>query len=288
MSRYFSPQTLEEAVLALSAGAAGGSSGGRPRVVAGGTDVFPGLGEAAADFAILDISATQGLRGITRSESGWRIGAATTWSELARAPLPRGFDALKAAARAVGSVQIQNCATVAGNICNASPAADGVPPLLTLDAQVELASLGGLRRMALADFLLGVRRTALAPDELLSAIHVPDMPEQSISAFAKLGTRRHLVISVAMLAVLVTPDASGRVKDARIAVGACAPVARRLPALEAALRGVSLAQMAAQVAPEHLAPLAPIDDLRASGHYRLTAVEELLRRTLSRLCGSLD
>src|SRR5260370_31103109 len=100
-------------------------------------------------------------------------GGATTWSEIAAASLPRCLDPLRAAAREIGAVQIQNRGTIAGNLCNASPAADGVPPLLILDASVELASNRGARRLPLSQFITGNRRTSLAPDEILTAIVMP-------------------------------------------------------------------------------------------------------------------
>ena len=108
-------------------------------VLAGGTDFYPMLLDGPPPENVLDVSAIADLKGVAQIGSTWRIGAGTTWSELIRAELPSAFDALKAAGREVGSVQIQNRATVAGNLCNASPAADGVPPLLALNACVELA-----------------------------------------------------------------------------------------------------------------------------------------------------
>jgi CO/xanthine dehydrogenase FAD-binding subunit len=145
-------------------------------VIAGGTDWFPAQGTKPFKGDLVDISRVPGLRGITRETSGWRIGGATTWTDLIRADLPPAFDGLKAAAREVGSIQIQNAGTVAGNLCNASPAADGVPPLLTLGALVELVSARGIRRMALSEFLIGPRKTALMPGEVLAALIIPDLP----------------------------------------------------------------------------------------------------------------
>src|SRR5690606_20558212 len=150
----------------------------------------------------------------------------------------------------------QNAGTLAGNLCNASPAADGVPPLLALGAGVELAGPQGVRRLDLADFVLGVRKTALAPGEILAAVHVPAQPEGSTSAFRKLGSRRYLVISIVMVAVNLWV-AQGRIAGARVAVGAAAPVARRLPALEAALVGLSVDAQGPFTRPAHLARLSP-------------------------------
>ena len=166
MSILVRPESLAEATSLLAAR--------DYTILSGGTDVFPALVDRPPPAAMLDVSHLPEIRGISRRDGAIRIGGATTWSEIIAAPLPRAFDALKAAAREVGSVQIQNRGTIAGNLCNASPAADGVPPLLALDAEVELVSSCGTRRLALADFILGNRRTALAPDEILSAILVPE------------------------------------------------------------------------------------------------------------------
>ena len=129
---------------------------------------------------------------------------------MIRADLPPLFDALKAAAREVGGVQIQNAGTVAGNVCNASPAADGMPALLALGAEVELQSAAGSRRLPLDDFVLGSRRTARRADELVSALHIPARAAGARSVFLKLGGRRYLVISITMVAVLIELDAGRR------------------------------------------------------------------------------
>jgi CO/xanthine dehydrogenase FAD-binding subunit len=193
------------------------------------------------------------------------------------------FDGLKQAAREVGGRQIQNAGTLAGNLCNASPAADGVPPLLALDAEIELAGASGARRLPLASFITGNRRTALAPGELMVAIHIAKPEHEARSAFVKLGARRYLVISIAMAAATLEID-GGRIAAARIAVGACSAVAQRLPRLEAALLGAPVDQRLGNLVDEaQLAPLTPIDDVRGSAAYRRDAVVTLLRRLLASL-----
>ena len=270
--QYLVPTAVEEALGFLSAGAVS--------VVAGGTDFYPSR-SLPPRGDILDITRIEGLRGITRQPDGAvRIGAATRWSEVVRAELPPAFLALQQAAREVGSVQIQNAGTVGGNLCNASPAADGVPPLLILDAEVEIAGETGLRRLALEDFVTGVRQTALQPGELLTALHIPPLPEGSASAFEKLGARRYLVISIAMTAALVATDADGRIRAVRIAIGSCSAVARRLRALEAHLIGQSPAALSFEAA--HLSALAPISDVRADAAYRLEAAAEQICRAVQR------
>ena len=231
------------------------------------------------DEDVLDIGAIAALRGITADAHGWQLGATTTWSELIEADLPPLFDGLKQAAREVGGRQIQNAGTLAGNICNASPAADGVPCLLALDAEVEIAG-PVIRRLPLRQFITGVRCTALAPGEIVVALHVPRPRHDARSAFVKLGARRYLVISIAMAAATLE-IADGRVASARVAVGACSPVAERLPLLEAALVGTPCDRLADRVEAAHLAPLSPIDDVRGSASYRQDVVVTLLRRLLA-------
>lgn len=273
---HLTPSSLDAALAALAREPV--------RIVAGGTDLMPALGERGPDRPLVDVARLPELGVLVRDGPSLRIGAAVTWTQLLRTPLPPAFDGLKAAAREVGSVQIQNVATLAGNLANASPAADGMPPLLALGAEVEVASLRrGRRRVALERFVTGVRRTVLEPDEMVSAIVVPAQPPGAAGAFAKLGARRYLVISIASAAVVVAADAARCVVAARVAVGACSPVAQRLPALEAALLGQPVARMADAVAPEHFAPLAPIDDVRGSAEYRCEAAATLVRRLLEGL-----
>jgi CO/xanthine dehydrogenase FAD-binding subunit len=231
------------------------------------------------------------LRGISISAEHIRIGGLTTWTDVIRTPLPRCFDALKAAAREVGSVQIQNRGTVAGNLCNASPAADGVPPLLALDAVVELASAAGRRQMPLAEFIVGNRKTLRRPDEVLAGVLIPRTAENATSAFLKLGARRYLVISISMVAALIQCDDSqrdhaGRVAEARVAVGSCSATARRLVDLERELVGLPCAPGIGEVVTEaHLSSLSPIDDVRATAEYRRDASLVLVRRALESCVG---
>jgi CO/xanthine dehydrogenase FAD-binding subunit len=262
----------------------------RPAVLAGGTDFYPARVGKPEPPAVLDLSRVAGLRGIEASAHGWRVGALTTWTDVARAPLPPLFAALQQAAAEVGGPQVQNRGTLGGNLCNASPAADGVPALLALGAAVEVASRRGRRELALADFLLGPRRTALAGDELLVAIVVPARGPAARSRFLKLGHRRYLVISIAMVAAAIDVDAQDRAVSVALAVGSCSAVARRLPALEERLLGLPRAALGARAASllreeaaVLLAPLSPIDDVRGSGHYRLDAVATLLPRALEDL-----
>jgi len=249
-------------------------------ILSGGTDYYPGLSDRSPQTPVLDISAINSLRHISPDDGFWSIGALATWSDVLGADLPPAFDGLKLAAREVGSVQIQNRATVAGNICNASPAADGVPPLLTLDTLVELASAEGSRRLALTDFILGNRKTALAPGEMVTGLLIPRSSATGVSSFLKLGARKYLVISVSVVAARLVAQ-EGRISEAAISVGACSVVACRLGKLEQSLVGRSLSDdFSGLVTPDTLSDLAPIDDVRATAAYRMDAAAELVRRAL--------
>lgn len=275
---YLRPETLSRAVDALA------EHGGL--IMGGGTDVFPAHVGRPLPPHILDVTKIRELQGITRTSQAFRFGGAVSWSEILECDLPPMFDALKAAAREVGSIQIQNRGTIAGNLCNASPAADGIPPLLALNAEVELASVRSLRRLRLEEFLIGYRSTAKAQDEILSAVIVPNMPSRTRSAFLKLGSRRYLVISIIMVAVVMATTDDGLIEDVRIALGAASPVAQRLRSLEAALQGLSRTALSSfEVTDAHLSPLSPIDDVRATASYRHRAAKELIARGLAMAAG---
>jgi CO/xanthine dehydrogenase FAD-binding subunit len=276
---YSRPKTLDAAVHVLA------QDGGQ--ILSGGTDFFPALGDRPCPDRVIDISGLDEIKGIAFEADHIRIGGLTTWSQVVATPLPRSFDALKSAAREIGGIQIQNRGTVAGNLCNASPAADGVPPLLALDAEIELVSAVGTRRVPLGDFIVGNRKTVRGPDEILAHVIVPRKLDDATSAFLKLGARRYLVISIAMVAAVVKTDDAGRVAEARVAVGSCSAAARRLTALERAVVGIpARAGLGAVALAEHLAQLSPIDDVRATASYRNDAALTLVRRALDACVGS--
>jgi CO/xanthine dehydrogenase FAD-binding subunit len=281
---YHRPHELDDALALLASNSV--------TVLAGGTDIYPATTvddawdrDSSGERDILDISRLDACRGIGHAHGRTRIGALTTWTELVESDLPPWFDALRAAAREVGGRQIQNRGTIAGNLCNASPAADGIPPLLILDATVELTSRRGVREVPLADFLLGYRATDCRPDELVTTLYVPDCPHRTLSRFMKLGARRYLVISIVMGAALVVTDEEDRIGEIRIALGACAAVAQRLGRLEDRLRGAPAADAAASITAADLAEISPIDDVRASAEYRRDAALTLVRRLLAKRPG---
>jgi len=279
MSVYLRPQSLMDAAHVLA------GQGGT--ILSGGTDFFPALGDRPVTGTVIAISNIREMKGIETTSAEIRIGGLTTWSEIVANPLPRCFDALKSAAREIGGVQIQNRGTVAGNLCNASPAADGVPPLLVLDAEVELMCSAGTRRVPLSKFIVGNRKTLRRADEILAAVIVPRGLDDATSVFLKLGARRYLVISIVMVAAVVQVDGEGRVSEARVAVGSCSATAQRLNVLERDMVGVpAKAGIGRIVTSEHLSPISPITDVRATAGYRTDAALTLVSRALEACVGS--
>ncbi len=217
------------------------------QVLAGGTDFYPALGERWISTPVVDITAVREIKGIAREKDYFRIGGGTTWTKALQTPLP----------------------------------------LLALDAEVELASSSGTRRVPLAEFIVGNRKTLRAAGEILTAVIVPRTVEDAPSVFLKLGARRYLVISIAMVAAVVSVNEQGRVRYARVAVGSCSVRAQRLTALEQVLLDKPAdAGLAALVSPEHLSSLSPIDDVRATATYRRDAALTLVRRALELCVGS--
>lgn len=276
MADYLRPTSLDEALAALAE---------RPwTMLAGGTDVYPvAVGRQITDD-VLDVTGLPSLRAIDVADGVVRIPALATWTDVVRADLPEAFDGLKAAARSIGGVQIQNRGTLAGNLCNASPAADGLPNLMALDARVELSSAARRREVPVAEFVTGNRRTVREPDELVTAILVPEPTGSARSTFLKLGTRAYLVISIASVAAVVDVEADGVVASARIVVGACSEVPMRIEAAEARLVGRSASpSLADAIDTADLDVLAPIDDVRGTAAYRRDVALTLVRRALSEL-----
>lgn len=276
MASYLRPGDLESALAAIAE---------VPRtIVAGGTDYYPARVGKPLDDDVLDVTGIDSLKAIEDLGDRWRIGALVTWTRIIEARLPPMFDGLKRAAREVGGVQVQNSGTVVGNVCNASPAADGVPNLLALDAEIELASRDAIRSVPIGAFVTGNRQTVRARDEIVTGISVPKPAQGTTSTFLKLGARHYLVISIVMTAGVLEPAPDGTVASIRLAVGSCSAVARRLVALENELRGRPIdAGLQDAVAEDHLAVLSPIDDVRGTGEYRMDAALTLVRRTLAEL-----
>lgn len=279
------PKTLPEALEMLA------EAGALP--IAGGTNVIADLRAGKHEpRALVDLGRLAELRGIRRDDGHVVIGGGTTISDLLRDPLvSEHAAALHEAAAVFANPLIRNRATVGGNLADASPAADTAPPLLALDAEVELASAAGTRRVPLADFLVGVRRTLRRPDELLTAVRFPVATGagRRATAFHKLGLRKADAISVLSAAAAVALDGAGRCTTARVALGAVAPRPIRVPAAEAVLIGAKLtpavigeaARLAAEAA-------SPIDDIRGSAAYRRQVTEVVVRRLLMQMLPASD
>jgi len=271
MLEYFRPEKLEDALVVLSEN--------QVTLLAGGTDFFPARVGKPITEKVLDLTGIHGLRSIQQTDEGYSFGALTTWTDIIQAELPPAFDGLKKAAKTIGGIQTQNAGTLCGNICNASPAADSVPNLMSLDAKIELRSIKGMRTLPIEKFILGNRKTLKKQDELISRILVPHPGKNALGNFEKLGTRAYLVISIVMVGVVAELNEQDEILKLKISVGACSPVAKRLPRLEEECVGQRLKSI--EIHPNHLESLSPIDDVRASASYRNTVVPELLKRAIT-------
>jgi carbon-monoxide dehydrogenase medium subunit len=271
------PASMDECVRLLA------ERGPEAKLVAGGTDLVPQLKNGLLRPAcVVDLSGVGQLGRLTRDETGGlRIGASVTARALERDAAVRvGLPALAESAALIGSVQIRNLATVVGNLCNAAPSADMAPPLLALDAEAVIVGPRGQRRVPLTAFFVGVRRTVLAPDEVLVEVVVPAPGLRSGGSYRRHTPRRELDIAVVGVASQLTMS-DGVCAKARIALAAVAPTPLRATAAEQALEGrpVTLDEI------ERAATLAvgaarPISDQRGSADFRRHLVRILTRRTL--------
>lgn len=269
------PETLNDALDALA------QNNAAIRPLAGGTDMLVDLhAKRARPDVLVALQNVNELRGVTRANGHVRIGAATTIAEFLKNPLLTEYAALSQAASVFANPMIRNTATVAGNIGSASPAGDMLPPLLALDAQIELADKNGTRTMPFNEFILGPRRTARHANELITNLQLAASNLQGTSSFYKLGLRQADAISLVSVAVWLERDGD-KVRDVRIALGAVAPRPIRATRAEAILRGQVFDETnrkeSARVASEECAP---IDDLRASAAYRKRMVNVCVRRLL--------
>ena len=285
-SRYIIPADLDEALSALAKHSAHGSI----RLIAGGTDVLVEIEHGTSHpHTLLDISRLPGLDQITMDEGHIHIGPLVTHNQAVASPIIRQHAwPLFRACWEVGAPQIRNRGTIAGNLATASPANDTIPALWVLDAAVTLASTHGRRTLSLPDFFQGVRRTAMAGDEMIVDISFPISPATARGAFIKAGLRRAQAISLVNIAVLL--DFEGDVvSDARIAFGSVAPTIVRAPAAEAVLRGQALsAEQIEQAAELIQEAISPIDDVRASAAYRRHLAGVITRRALNQLAAGTE
>jgi CO/xanthine dehydrogenase FAD-binding subunit len=233
--------------------------------IAGGTDLMVDLNfDRRRPDALLNVNEVEELRGWSRENGTLRLGAGLTYAEVEHSELAAILPALAEAARTVGSPQIRNRGTVGGNLGTASPAGDALPPLLVEGAEVEMASVRGRRRLSVQEFITGVKRNALADDELIVAVYV--QPGGAPQTFMKVGPRNAMVIAVCSLALAVDRERD----EARAAFGSAAPV----PTLVTG----PLEGFADRVA----AAASPIDDVRGSAAYRRHALRVLALRAIER------
>lgn len=248
--------------------------------VAGCTDLMVTTPLArAAMTSVINLLAIPELEGIRRSASSLEIGATTTFSEIRRsADVRESLPILAEAAALVGGWQIQNRATIGGNIANASPAGDSLPVLLALDARIVVAGPKGQREMSYDDFHVGYRKTALDTGEIVIAIRIPTPVPGTAQRFRKIGTRQAQAISKIVVALTARVE-NGRVTLARIAAGSVAPTPIRLRAAEDVLIRHQVSEdLAARVGRAARESVTPIDDVRSTAAYRSLALERVLAR----------
>jgi carbon-monoxide dehydrogenase medium subunit len=273
---YLQPQTLDEALTHLA------ERGEGARIVAGGTDVMVELSRGVRPTeTLIDITTIPGLRKIRLDGDVISLGGLTTHNDAIASPLCRErARPLAQACWEVGAPQIRTRGTVAGNLVTASPANDTITPLIALDAELVLVSVRGERVVPLDQFYLGVRRTALAPDELVREIRFSAMRDDQRGQFVKLGLRRAQAISVIDAAIVLTFNGD-MVTDARIALGSLAPTIVRAREAEAFVIGKKLdEEIAAEAASLACEAVSPIDDVRGSASYRMATLRNLLAQTL--------
>ena len=272
------PRSIEDCLKLLA------ERGPEAKLVAGGTDLLPQMKNGLIKpAAVIDLSGVADLRVLRREDgAGLRVGASVAAREIELDPYTRSaYPALAESGALVGSVQIRNLATVGGNLCNAAPSADMAPPLMALEAEAIIAGPRGRRRVPMADFFTGVRRTVLAPDELLVELIVPAPGPRSGGQYLRHTPRRELDIAVVGVASQVTLS-DGVCRKARIALAAVAPTPIRATAAERALEGQPLtAQQIARAAQLAVEAARPISDQRGSADFRRHLVGVLTRRTLT-------
>ena len=273
---YYAPTNLKEALDLLS------KHSGDAAPLAGGTDLLVKVKQRLVEpKCIINIKNIKELNGIEEKGDGVHIGAATKLRTIERSEMIKAkFPLFHEAVRAIGSVQIRNMATIGGNLCNASPAADSAVALLALDAKAHVISSEGVRTVPLEDFFTGPGRTTLKPNELLAEVSSPHLPEDCGTSFLKIG-RTSLDIAIVNIATMLKIEGEV-VSDCRIALGAVAPMPIRAHMAEEALRGKELTDETLKTAARTVSgSIAPITDIRATADYRKEVSETLLRDALT-------
>ncbi|MDE0391001.1 MAG: FAD binding domain-containing protein [Rhodospirillales bacterium] len=272
------PTDLDGALAALANG------GGKTVLpIAGGTNLIVDIrAKRERPDRMVGLGEVDELLGMDFGPERIAIGGRTTVSDLLRSPeIAQAAPSLIDAARLFGGLMVRNTGTVAGNIASGSPAADLVPPLLVLDAELTLASASATRTLALDDYYLGYKQDARRPDELITRISWPRLPENSANTFYKLARRKGDAITVTGVAVTLSVT-DGSCTRARIALASVAPIVRRVKEAEAVLEGEALTPALIDEAATAAADACtPIDDIRASAGYRRHTVQALTRRLVT-------
>ncbi len=256
--------------------------GAAARVIAGGTDLILRMRDKVLSPSLLMDLRRLSLDGITLTDEGLSLGAYVSLSQVLESPdIEKYFPALPAACREFAGPPIRNRATLGGNIVNASPAADLVPPLIAYDANIVLSSSGGERVLPLVEFFVGPGQSVIEPGEILTEIRIPLMPTPSAAIFIKLGQRRSMAISQVNVTTRLTLGESGLPVEARIVLGSVAPVPMRAVTAEKLLQGNELSdEQICEAAKTAREEVTPISDVRASDSYRRQMTEVLVRRAL--------
>jgi len=274
---YFAPPRLEEAVSLLR------RYGKKAALMAGGTDFLLRLERGLVQpSVIVDLKKIRDLRGIKSNRAGLKIGAATLMDEIASSHLIQTrYGILAKGAAAVGSIQTRNRATLGGNLCNASPAADTASPLIALGGRARIAGAKRVREVPLEEFFLGPGKSCLQPNELLKEIFVPSPVQRSAGSFLR-ATRTAMDIALVNCAVFLSlASKGGVVQDIRIALGAVAPTPVRVQAAENVLRGKNPDEKTIEEAADCAAAgVRPIDDVRSSASYRRAMVRVLTKHAI--------
>src|SRR6266849_1449975 len=275
MLDYTAPSTVEEAVRILA------EAPGTAKVLSGGTDLLVQLRSGRANPGlIVDIKRIPGISGIRERDGGFVIGASTPGAVIGECEaLRRAWPGVVEAANLIGSTQIQGRATLAGNLCNASPAADSVPALIAARATCVVAGANGRREVPVESIVTGPGRTSLGPDEFVLEFHLPKRPPRSADAYLRFIPRTEMDIAVVGVAVSLTLDAGGVCADARVVLGAVAPTAVLVPEAAVALVGRKLDETALaglDQAARHACK--PIDDKRGTIEYRTKVAGVMARR----------
>lgn len=273
--QYLAPTTVEEAVSALAAHT------GDCRVLAGGTDLLVRMRSDMADpDAVVDLKRIDALRQITAEDGGWRVGAAVSGAEMSEhAGLVADWPGVVEATDLIGSTQIQGRCTMAGNLCNASPAADSVPAMVAAGAVARVVGPEGHRDVPVEEIPTGPGKTSLAKGELIEAILLPARPERSSDAYLRFIPRTEMDIAVVGCGVSLTLDESGTCTEARVSLGAVAPTVLLVPEAADALIGTRVDDAALDaLASACSAAAKPIDDKRGTVDFRVHVAGVLAKR----------